>query len=347
MKGVGDMATTEYIQKRVVSKKAEIDKLNKKMDRILEAKASDWQKNPYCYNESDIKRTQRDLDRATEALKKLEGDLAVAIEKDNSRNVKPILDFLEVWKANCYEWYMKGMREYFEEKALVQAAGKKCSDTRYGTPEHEAAEAEYKALNDVFFCKCHGYKETKIVKDWRGRDVEKAVKVRDGEYERYFPYTTNFRTLTEAEESLKKDLVVEANRKYDDIIERTNDIIGEITDASWLTVDPKGNLNGFIIGKRGNAKVETIGAGGYNIQCFHFRCLIHKYDKPLVAADKAVETKPAKATKAQDTKDYKSRSIEELKAMVESLGATCRVYENEAIYRMRLVMAIKAATKEV
>lgn len=71
-----------------------------------------------------------------------------------------------------------------------------------------------------------------------------------------------------------KDLEQEKLRKYDDIIERTNDIVGKITDASELRVSPKGNLDGFISGEKGKAKVQTIGAGGYNIQCFHFRTLI-------------------------------------------------------------------------
>ena len=75
---------------------------------------------------------------------------------------------------------------------------------------------------------------------------------------------------------LAKDLTQEANRKYDFIIERTNYIVGEITDAAALQVGAKGDLNGFIDGTRGRAKVQTIGAGGYNIQCFHFRTLIHK-----------------------------------------------------------------------
>ena len=75
---------------------------------------------------------------------------------------------------------------------------------------------------------------------------------------------------------LEKDLDEEANRKYDFIIERTNAIVGEITDASDLEVGAKQDLNGYITGTRGRAKVQTIGAGGYNIQCFHFRTLINE-----------------------------------------------------------------------
>lgn len=76
-------------------------------------------------------------------------------------------------------------------------------------------------------------------------------------------------------QQLEKDLNEEANRKYDFIIERTNAIAGEITDASGLSIGSKQDLNGFIVGTRGTAKVQTIGAGGYNIQCFHFRTLIN------------------------------------------------------------------------
>ena len=75
---------------------------------------------------------------------------------------------------------------------------------------------------------------------------------------------------------LNKDLDKDANTKYDFIIERTNAIVGTITDATNLKIGRKGDLNGFIIGERGKAKVETIGAGGYNIQCYHFRTLINK-----------------------------------------------------------------------
>ena len=65
----------------------------------------------------------------------------------------------------------------------------------------------------------------------------------------------------------------EAKSKYDSIIERTNRIVGQITDATNLHIGEKGDLNGYIYGTEGTAKVQTIGAGGYNIQCFHFRTL--------------------------------------------------------------------------
>ena len=77
-------------------------------------------------------------------------------------------------------------------------------------------------------------------------------------------------------DKLQKELDVEADEKYDAIIERTNAICGKITDARGLWTSAKGDLDGIIIGERGVAKVQTIGAGGYNIQCFHFRTLVHE-----------------------------------------------------------------------
>lgn len=54
--------------------------------------------------------------------------------------------------------------------------------------------------------------------------------------------------------------------------------------SSYLYIADDGNLNGYIIGKDGNATVETIGVGGYNEhvildsgrhgQCYHFRVLV-------------------------------------------------------------------------
>lgn len=59
--------------------------------------------------------------------------------------------------------------------------------------------------------------------------------------------------------------------KYIDLVEKVKAICGTITDASFLRMGEKGELNGYIEGESGRAKVQTFGAGGYNIQRFHYR----------------------------------------------------------------------------
>lgn len=63
-----------------------------------------------------------------------------------------------------------------------------------------------------------------------------------------------------------------------DLINRVKGITGEITDWAGIdaTVGTHGYtvLNGLVRGKEGIAQVESIGAGGYNIQRFHIRVLV-------------------------------------------------------------------------
>lgn len=268
------MASIEFIQKRIAGKQKEIEKLTKKLERIRKAEASGWEENPYYYGEHDLRYTIRDLEAAKEALAKYEADLTSANEKAQSRNVKAILEFLDLWKKRCTEFYGNGLKEYYEEDKLVRQLFRERDKFLYGTPERDAIEEKFTKASAAFYSKRTGYFE-----DWEdvrnGRKYRGRRKIRDGEYEYLAPYSYE-RTLPDAMARLKKDLDEEANRKYDFIIERTNAIVGKITDATGLKVGAKQDLNGYIIGERGRAKVNTIGAGGYNIQCFHFRTLIHE-----------------------------------------------------------------------
>lgn len=268
------MASIDFIQKRIAGKEKEIDKLEKKLARIWRAKESNWENNPYFYDERDLIWTRQDLEAARQGLAKYQAELEAALEKANSRNVPAILEFLEIWKQRCTEFYGNGLASYFDEKQHVWDLYCTFSDTEYGSPEYEAAKAAYDEANAAFRCKVRGYYETFTYTDRWGKPRKGEQKVREGEYEHLRPYS-NERSLEAAMQQLAKDLNEEANRKYDFIIERTNTIVGEITDASGLSVGSKQDLNGFIVGTRGTAKVQTIGAGGYNIQCFHFRTLIN------------------------------------------------------------------------
>lgn len=58
---------------------------------------------------------------------------------------------------------------------------------------------------------------------------------------------------------------------------KVNAITGDEVTGAALHIDPaSGDVNGTIAGKAGTANVKTIGAGGYNIQCYHYRCLVRE-----------------------------------------------------------------------
>lgn len=268
------MATIEYIKNRIEGKKKEIVKLENKLDRILKAKATGWEVNPYYYHEDDERWTNKDLESARESLKKWESDLVVATEKENSRNIPAILEFLEGWKVRVTEYYKKGLTEYYKEAGMVYDLYQKAYDYSKTFEEMKEARAKYEEAERIFRNKKNGYTEKRTY-EWRGRTRTETVKVKDGEYEYLRPYNGE-RDIDKALEKLAKDLEIEAKNKYDFIIERTNKIVGQITDAAGLHIGAAGDLNGYINGTKGTAKVQTIGAGGYNIQCFHFRTLIHK-----------------------------------------------------------------------
>ena len=62
----------------------------------------------------------------------------------------------------------------------------------------------------------------------------------------------------------------------EDIYTRTRPYIGEMIDMKPTGLNAKMNLNGIAVGEKGKCRVSTCVAGGYNIQCWHIRCLVHR-----------------------------------------------------------------------
>lgn len=165
-------------------------------------------------------------------------------------------------------------KEFAAARDRYYATGWDDPDKEAVKAELDEAEANYKAASDAFHAKCYGYTEDIPKDDPSYRRWRSTRKVKDGEYEwmkDYFQY----KTIDESLARLDKDLNREVELKYDDLINRANKVVGQITDASNLSVGPKGELDGIIEGTKGKARIETIGAGGYNIQIFHYRVLIH------------------------------------------------------------------------
>lgn len=249
--------TLETINKRIESKTKEIEKLEKKLERIRKAEATNWEVNPYWYSDYDLRVTLKDIESAKASLAEYEEMLVKETEKANSRNIQVIIDFLNMWQDRVRSYYADSLSSYLEEhEELVKASD-----------EHA------KWYNETRFTITDRDERLRLIreKDKEYNDFRREFHQR---WNWLIPYITRGDAIDY--EKLNKDLQREADAKYDFIIERTNAITGTITDAANLRIGDKGDLNGFIIGERGTAKVQTIGAGGYNIQCFHFRTLINR-----------------------------------------------------------------------
>lgn len=244
--------TIETLEKRIAGKQKAIDQLNKKIARIEAAKASNWEKNPYYYNEHDLRIAQKELTSAQQSLSQYEDQLNEAFAKANSRDIKAINSFLDSWESSYVEWMKEQKIAYDEALKDYHVQNKELTDRinnrialKLSLEEISKLRASVRSLRETF------------KRDWS--------------------HVTQFsRYGIDWHESMKKAIHEERLRKYDDLVDRVVKITGEITDAEGLYIDQKLNLNGIIIGKNGKAEVHTIGAGGYNIMRFHYRTLIHE-----------------------------------------------------------------------
>lgn len=81
-----------------------------------------------------------------------------------------------------------------------------------------------------------------------------------------------------SKEEIHKANVTAADALVINLVNRTIELTGKITDCSYLHLDQDNQgysiINGIVIGEKGKARVESIGAGGYNIQRYHIRVLV-------------------------------------------------------------------------
>ena len=124
-----------------------------------------------------------------------------------------------------------------------------------------------------------------LVERWDKWDIERRDRIqsdyRELDYKKFSRKYTHADVMFKgkSDEQIHDDNVQSAENLIIDLIYRVCNITGEITDWSDIraSVGTGGFtvLNGTVIGKEGIARVESITAGGYNIQRLHIRVLVH------------------------------------------------------------------------
>ena len=269
----------EKAQEKVNKCKGTIERHKKQLEKKIKSGAhpSDIE-----FKEDDIKGAEKKLKDAEKVLSNWEEKLNIKINEqkfieDNAPQV--IKDFLEEWKQLAYQWYINKYNKYQEFKAELEN-------------KHDTAIIEFVEGNPKDF---ERYLEDGKIKEYwmndliniRGRSLSAYMKERRLDYlsikrkrEEFagsiILYMDSIYNEAERLEWLNKTLESDKQAKLLDMVYRITGVVGEITDASNLQINDKGNIDGIVIGKKGKAKIETIGAGGWNIQVFHYRTLVHE-----------------------------------------------------------------------
>lgn len=246
------MTLIERIEKKqqdIQKRKNLIIKQEKKMETIIDEYDLRWAKDDLKTSQSKLK----DLEIQLENLFKLQG-------KEHAKNeverIPVVEEFLEQWKIKVIEWF----------KVDYQRLKDYQKDIRKKEKELE----EWKTENGIHF---YNNKEVREKEKELGIDYKtKAEKLH-----RSF-HNLTLKLYQDAgnkwEKELEKEIEKDKNNKRQFLISRVKEITGQITDAKGLRIGMNGEINGLIVGIKGTAKVETISAGGYNIQCWHFRVLV-------------------------------------------------------------------------
>lgn len=233
--------------------------------------------------EEDIKTAESKVADAEKVLKNWQEKLnkeEANLQYINNEIPQILIDFLNDWKEHCREYVLTMTDKYFEEKQeLRDTINTYCWE--YIVDNKDKFDYLFNNYPDNFATFNNSINYTQYINSYRDfkefesiYNVKELKKSLENKYNNYFVqfYISHRQDIN----ALDKELEKEKNNKLLDLMNRVTAITGIITDTTNLKINAKGDIDGIIYGEKGNCKVTTIGAGGYNIQCFHYRVLVKK-----------------------------------------------------------------------
>ena len=174
-------------------------------------------------------------------------DICYIIEdiERNKAEIKELDNLIEKYRNQLENEYQK--EEFHEELPEVLKQAETTIAERWYKQDLEAIENARKQLNET-----HDYKSL---------------------FKKYGQRICNYVRFGVDENKLLEETRSAAKYYVTDLYRRVINITGEVTDCSELILQGHA-LNGVVKGKLGKVVVETIIAGGYAIQCEHYRALV-------------------------------------------------------------------------
>lgn len=231
---------------------------------------------------SDILSVNKRIQEAEERIQALQAELRSAeAQQAFMENQIPdvIKDFFVRWKedsisffSNRYEQYQDFVQELRTKELAARKEAVRTVPAYSQYAERVDRMSDYdlhnvfprKPMEDFLKSLNLDYRSISEAKSsFAGPIVSAMCKYNDPEQRRVF---------------LERTMDHEMRSKMLDLAQRIGEKVGRITDAAGLHVQ-NGEIAGVIYGENGSATIQTIGAGGYNIQRFHFRTLVHELEQ--------------------------------------------------------------------
>lgn len=183
-----------------------------------------------------------------------------------TNNLLAIDQFLESWKNEALYHYTNLKQELYDRKhQTYEPTAERIANIRNAyTLERVYSIDKAHELSDNFNT-LSSNEQTKINKAIRKMEYEKFIS----------DYTKKEISIaSESIERIKELLEKEVVNKKKQFINKIEKKAGAIIDTSYLKIGHDGSLNGIVQGSLKTVEVETVFAGGYNIQCLHYRVLV-------------------------------------------------------------------------
>lgn len=230
---------------------------------------------------SKIEKKQNTISKKEDSISKKEDKL---VSLGYAKNANPF----ETRDNNTAFWLSCDIERYTED---IERLRSEISETKKSLEKYEAqlaGEIEKESILLKEIPDSMKRMQTELVKEWDAYDIERREQMHKDRIEMSREayckkYTVSDRRdfFYKTDEQIHRDNERDAKVLVLNLYNRVKEITGEVTDWSGIHAEIGtyfgAVLNGVVIGKEGRARVESILAGGYNIQRLHVRVLVHPF----------------------------------------------------------------------